>query len=554
MKKTLICCLYMIASIFSITQSYAWDIAAENLFFVQENEGINKHVIPKVPVQPAQTQLKWYDYWLLPGLTFSNLPQQLSSHGFALSTLTTAALMRNNKTVFNTFDLNLRNDTITAVSPYITFLGDGWFHLGLASGLYTLGMVTGNDREKLTARMMTEAILLSGIQVNELKIITGYNRPFQPVHMGIDDTYPFRNDSFPSGHTSNIFSVATVLSEVYGTPWLYYTIAVLTGISRMYQHSHWPADVVAGAVLGHAAGRHVLQSHGIKPGENTVLDGWNFRSRWEAGTSQSYTSGSACFEAKQKYGFGTANFCSIFTKTWGDSLDTEIYFAYGKTIDPDQGKERYLTLLEPYLNNDMFVSSIKLEHKTSDDIVTGVKVAVNDIEYEPHEMVYQQVINNIVFEPFCTIYKTSPVNLQLSAFYNYDDDLAWRNKTAGGARIAATYNKNRVYANLSGSVLYYNIDTDWLSNPFWKIGYDLAGRADYNFPTGTVLGAKGKYAVSYDYDSFNTVLELKQHISDSLSIKLSHQVLYYNYKGIIAAIYIPSQTFNTTALTFIFEF
>ena len=59
--------------------------------------------------------------------------------------------------------------------------------------------------------------------------------------------------SFPSGHTATAFALATVLSLWYPrwtAAWL--ALATFVGWSRVGLGSHFPSDVVAGAVLGSA--------------------------------------------------------------------------------------------------------------------------------------------------------------------------------------------------------------------------------------------------------------------------------------------------------------
>ena len=57
--------------------------------------------------------------------------------------------------------------------------------------------------------------------------------------------------SFPSGHTAGAFLMATVLAATFPA-WtvLYYGIATLIGISRIYNGVHYPGDVLAGFSLG----------------------------------------------------------------------------------------------------------------------------------------------------------------------------------------------------------------------------------------------------------------------------------------------------------------
>jgi hypothetical protein len=61
--------------------------------------------------------------------------------------------------------------------------------------------------------------------------------------------------SFPSGHTATSFMTATMLYKEYGwrSPWFSiggYTVAALTGVSRIMNNAHWLSDVMAGAAVG----------------------------------------------------------------------------------------------------------------------------------------------------------------------------------------------------------------------------------------------------------------------------------------------------------------
>lgn len=63
------------------------------------------------------------------------------------------------------------------------------------------------------------------------------------------------NDSFPSGHTSNAFVMATVLHHEFinTSPWLAYSgylFATTTGVFRVLNNKHWVSDVLVGAGVG----------------------------------------------------------------------------------------------------------------------------------------------------------------------------------------------------------------------------------------------------------------------------------------------------------------
>ena len=63
--------------------------------------------------------------------------------------------------------------------------------------------------------------------------------------------------SFPSGHTSHSFTVATIANELYGKEMgvAAYCLAALVATSRIHDNKHYLSDVIFGAGLGTAVGR-----------------------------------------------------------------------------------------------------------------------------------------------------------------------------------------------------------------------------------------------------------------------------------------------------------
>ena len=80
----------------------------------------------------------------------------------------------------------------------------------------------------------------------------------RPCNKAFDDYLLIENPphySFPSGHTTSSFAVATVtlfLCPVFFVPVLLY--AILMSFSRLYLLVHYPTDVLAGVVLGFISG------------------------------------------------------------------------------------------------------------------------------------------------------------------------------------------------------------------------------------------------------------------------------------------------------------
>jgi len=79
-------------------------------------------------------------------------------------------------------------------------------------------------------------------------------------------------DSFPSGHAANAFGAATVLAWFFPAVRVpLYLVAGLVAVSRVLRGSHFPTDVLAGAVLGVVIGSAVVV--GLKRWPEEALPG-----------------------------------------------------------------------------------------------------------------------------------------------------------------------------------------------------------------------------------------------------------------------------------------
>ena len=72
-------------------------------------------------------------------------------------------------------------------------------------------------------------------------------------------------DSFPSGHASSSFAVATVFAYEYrdhvAVPIAAYTLASLISASRLSARRHWFSDIFVGGSTGFLLGRYVYKKH-----------------------------------------------------------------------------------------------------------------------------------------------------------------------------------------------------------------------------------------------------------------------------------------------------
>ncbi len=145
--------------------------------------------------------------------------------------------------------------------------GSGVYSMPLMGIFYAQGAIWKNQRSKKVALMGVKAYLVAGLLVNIPKITIGRHRPYQDTPSDpnqFEGPITFSYKSFPSGHTTAAFAVATVIaSEYQSTIWvpiLSYTVAAMSGMSRIYDNKHWASDVVFGAALGWSIGKLVHRS------------------------------------------------------------------------------------------------------------------------------------------------------------------------------------------------------------------------------------------------------------------------------------------------------
>ena len=105
----------------------------------------------------------------------------------------------------------------------------------------------------------TQALIVNGVYTAIYKKAVTRTRPD-----GSDSL------SFPSGHSSTAFALATVAEKHYG--WKVgvpsYVAASAIGLSRIERNRHYLSDVLAGATLGVIAGRTVVRTNGEPVGRH----------------------------------------------------------------------------------------------------------------------------------------------------------------------------------------------------------------------------------------------------------------------------------------------
>jgi hypothetical protein len=174
--------------------------------------------------------------------------------------VTTYEIMLEDETV-NNFVQSHRNNEVAKKCEYI---GDGTIAAALVGSSWIAGELTHNYKLQKTGDLGLKSILISGLIVNCVKRIAGRSRPYSSVSSAdwAGPTLKEEEVSFPSGHTSTAFALASVVSELYDNKWidfLAYGTAMLGGWARINDNQHWASDVFMGAVIGISVGKTVVK-------------------------------------------------------------------------------------------------------------------------------------------------------------------------------------------------------------------------------------------------------------------------------------------------------
>ena len=174
--------------------------------------------------------------------------------------------------------LRNRNSGLNNISKGFSDFG-GIYEVFTVAGIGAYGLITKNNRLENTALLASQAYITSGTLSTVLKFLSGRTRPsyypagveaeprfLGPFHKSLNDANgSHENSSFPSGHSTVAFAVASVFASEYKdnpvVPVIAYSAASLISISRITENKHWLTDVFSGAVLGYFSGKLVVKNY-----------------------------------------------------------------------------------------------------------------------------------------------------------------------------------------------------------------------------------------------------------------------------------------------------
>lgn len=206
----------------------------------------------------------------------------LSPLGWNGSDWVKAALVLGTTGAFFTLDDEIRdfvqderNGTTDDIAAVLEPFGNGGYTFTGLVAFYIYGHFAENEKAMRAALLSVESFAVTGIFTFALKFSSGRTRPGSAQNSREWSGFDFDNVSFPSGHTSSAFAIATVLASEYENlplvPPLLYSLAALTGVSRINDNKHWASDVFLGGALGYFVSKTILKLHSSKKGRHYTI-------------------------------------------------------------------------------------------------------------------------------------------------------------------------------------------------------------------------------------------------------------------------------------------
>jgi undecaprenyl-diphosphatase len=134
---------------------------------------------------------------------------------------------------------------------FYTHAGGARFTIGVSLCVLLSSLLSSHQ----LGLQMAAALAASHLPVALMKKCYPRKRPYLVLSETKVSDNPLSDHSFPSGHTTAIFSIVTpVVIQLPLIGALLLPVAFLVGVSRIFLGLHYPSDVLVGVLLGTLAG------------------------------------------------------------------------------------------------------------------------------------------------------------------------------------------------------------------------------------------------------------------------------------------------------------
>ena len=150
--------------------------------------------------------------------------------------------------------------------------GQTFYYLGgISAAAVGYSLISGNKEPAKTVGLMLESLAVSSVITFILKTTVGRHRPYTNHGPYRFNSFNFSLNatqmSFPSGHTSSIFAMMTVIAKRSQSTWVKlgaYSFAASVAFQRMLDRKHWASDVIVGGAIGYLVGSTLVKKHNTR--------------------------------------------------------------------------------------------------------------------------------------------------------------------------------------------------------------------------------------------------------------------------------------------------
>lgn len=144
------------------------------------------------------------------------------------------------------FNSRIKCAILDKIFPLLTHIGSAVTTIAIC----LLMMILGDEFVYSAGFAALISLAVSHLIVQGLKKTVRRKRPIDVLPEISTFKISFDRYSFPSGHTTAVFSIATTVSMYMPLlSFLLFPVAFLIGISRIYVGVHYPSDVLAGFII-----------------------------------------------------------------------------------------------------------------------------------------------------------------------------------------------------------------------------------------------------------------------------------------------------------------
>lgn len=149
--------------------------------------------------------------------------------------------------LFRTLNRQFERKSLNAFFRQITHLGGAWFTIAVT----LIIIVFAEIPVKMWGIQSAAALTTSHILVSIVKKLYPRSRPYLALQDARVPANPLTDHSFPSGHTTAIFSIITpFIVQMPILSLILYPFGISVGMSRVFLGLHYPSDVLAGSIVG----------------------------------------------------------------------------------------------------------------------------------------------------------------------------------------------------------------------------------------------------------------------------------------------------------------